>query len=429
MKKLLIVGAGVDQLPAIKIAKKWGHYVISTDYNPKSIGYKYSDNHHVVSTNDYKGTLNVAKKEKIDGIMTLISETAVPVISNIARELNLPCYSPETALAATNKIQMHKVMEAKNIRMPKSVFLSTYVEAEEAVCSFNYPIVIKPSNSSGQRGLKIIHSSNNNVLRDAFIEAKKYASDENVLIEEYIQGPEINVCTVVINKKVHTLSLSNRVTLKNPHFGIAIHHICEPTLPNKELECVSELAIKATEALEMVDGITYPQIIVNNGVPYLIEIAVRIPGGNMREIAMYKSGVDMVKVAIKQALGEVFLYDDMVTERSYNGVVVKHITDLNLKDFNFKIESLSGINEAKNQPYVKKCSFRYGIGDEIPKLNWSGGRFGVIITVSNSNKDAYERAQSVFDNLKINGLGLKEYDSDLIQNFDEIYTPIMNNYH
>jgi phosphoribosylaminoimidazole carboxylase (NCAIR synthetase) len=119
MKKILIIGAGVEQISAIKEAKKMGHFVIVTDMNPKAPGIKFADKFYEVSTTDAERNIEVAQKEQIDGVMTVCSETAVPTVAEVATRLNLQGFSPQTALFATNKEQMRKVVAQKGVRVAK----------------------------------------------------------------------------------------------------------------------------------------------------------------------------------------------------------------------------------------------------------------------------------------------------------------------
>lgn len=98
MKKILIIGAGIEQVPAIQIAKEMGHYVIISDMNMSAPGVKFSDSAYEVSTTSIDGNIEIAEKEKIDGVMTVCSETAVPTVAGVAEKMNLPSYSKDTAL-------------------------------------------------------------------------------------------------------------------------------------------------------------------------------------------------------------------------------------------------------------------------------------------------------------------------------------------
>lgn len=390
MKNILIIGAGVDQVPAIIMAKNMGHYVIASDINPQAPGFIYADKNYIVSTNDYERNLKIAKDHNIDGVLTLISETAVPVVGKICETLNLPGYDHNIAFAATNKNEMHRIMGIHNVPMPRSKDASNIDEAKEIMKNINPPWVIKPSDSSGQRGVVIFDDP---LKTEAyFLNAIKYSTDNKVVIEEFIEGPEINVTTFIQNGEVHILSLSDRVTLNEPHFGIAIKHICPPNISTELFNDVSKVAIEASKALGLKNGITYPQIIANPNGSKLLEIAIRIPGGNMRELAMYKSGVDLIEIAIRQALGEIFNIKD-IKQDNYEAVYIYHYTELDV-DEKIKIFSeISGISDVARMEGVKEVRCHLKKGDEIPKLNWSGSRFASVIIAS----DTLEECKSVFD--------------------------------
>ncbi len=398
MKKILIIGAGIDQVPAIIMARDMGHYVITSDINPNAPGFVYANKSYVVSTNDYKGNLKIATNEKIDGVLTLISETAVPVVGKICEFLNLPGYNSKIALAATNKNAMHRLMEKKNVPMPKSKEVSNVDEALSVLQIFKPPWVLKPSDSSGQRGVVIF---NDPKKVDAYlINAMKYSTDNKVVIEEFIEGPEINVTTFMQNGKVHILSLSDRVTIQEPHFGIAIKHITPPNLTPDLIEDVKDIAIQSSLALGLENGITYPQIIANPNGSKLLEIAIRIPGGNMRELALYKSGIDLIEIAIHQALNEPFNIDSL-KQKTYPAVYIYHYTQMDVKADLEIFKELYGINEVINLKDVKEVRCHLHKGDKIPKLDWSGSRFASIIIASGNLEDCKKTFDAAYSKLKI----------------------------
>jgi len=390
MKKILIIGAGVDQVPAIILAKNMGHYVIASDINPLAPGFNYADKSYTTSTNDYEGNLNIAKDHKIDGVLTLISETAVPVVGKICETLKLPGYNQKIAFAATNKNQMHRIMDENNVPMPNSKDASNIDEAIKIIKSIDPPWVIKPSDSSGQRGVVIFDDP---LKTEAyFLNAIKYSTDNKAVIEQFIEGPEINVTTFIQNGEVHILSLSDRVTLNEPHFGIAIKHICPPNINPELIQDVRNIAIKASKALGLKNGITYPQIIANPNGSKLLEIAIRIPGGNMRELAMYRSGIDLIEIAIHQALGESFSVEKLKQDNN-NAVYIYHFTELDVDEKIKIFAELAGISDVIKMEGVKEVRCHLKKGDEIPKLNWSGSRFASVIIAS----DTIEECKAVFE--------------------------------
>jgi len=390
-KKIQILGAGYEQVPAIQMAKEMGYFVISTDINPDAPGFKCSDASFIVSTNDFEGNLKIAVNEKIDGILTLISETAVPVLAKICAKLNLPGYDEDVAFKATNKLAMHKAMDAMNVKMPKFACAQNEKQFLKVIENIPLPFVVKPTDSSGQRGITLVNEMSQ--ARWAFFEAHKYAGDNTVIIEEFIEGKEINVTTIVINGDVKVLSLSERVTLRKQKFGVANEHLSPPEISPEMSNQISLMAEMSSKALGIKNGITYPQIIAGENGPVLLEIAVRIPGGKMRELAFYRSGIDLIKVAILQSTNN-FYYEKTHSSNKYKGVLVFHYTSLDIGDAD-KFHKVSGVEDALKIQGVKQFDCNLVPGDFYPNLSWSGSRFASLVIASES----VDKCKRIFNNV------------------------------
>lgn len=388
MKKVLIIGAGAEQVQAIEMAKEMGYYVICSDYNPKAPGVPLVDEFHEISTNDVEGNLKLVQDTKVDGILTVCSETAVPVIGKICDATGLIGVSYDTAMKATNKGDMRKAMEEYGVEMPARELISTFAQAENFIEKYSGPWVLKPSDSSGQRGTNLVHERED--LKWAFESAEKEATDNLVLIDQFIEGQEINVCAVVKNGEATILSLADRDTLPSPHFGIAVLHSAPPSINEAQAELVKKMAVDSMKAIGLENGIGYPQIIVTKDGPKLIEVAARMPGGHNREMALFLSGVDMVKFQIMVSMGEDFSIEDLKENQVYPAASIKLFTELNFPNIKGDVKSISGIDDIKKLPNVKDCYVNLSVGKPLPALTFSGGRFGAVITVGNSKAETLE---------------------------------------
>ena len=409
MKKILIVGAGIEQVPAIKIAKEMGHRVLVSDMSAQAPGIPYADKSYIVSTKDYEGNLKISSEENIDGIMTLCSETAIPVVAKISSKLGLPGFSERTAYAATNKGAMREAMLQQDVAMSPFIMATSLHQAIEFAQKISPPWVVKPSDSSGQRGTTFVNNIKD--IPEAFEFAVKYSDDKTALIDQFIDGPEINVTALLDKGKIKFLSLSNRVTLGAPNFGIAVRHIAPVHLDSEGQKQIMDMSIKAIRAIGLENGIAYPQILMSKDGPRFVEIAVRIPGGHMREVAMHLSGIDMIKTTIWQSLGMDLNSRNIKTESSYPSVSVKFITSKNIDIKNETVRKITGIEEALKDPSVKTCYLRLPVGKKVPELQNSVGRFGSIIVTGNSKKETLLKTEKVFDNIKVNERPLKEYSN------------------
>ncbi|MFT6245442.1 MAG: biotin carboxylase [Salibacteraceae bacterium] len=385
-KKILIIGAGVEQAPAIQMAKDLGYHVLTSDYNPDAPGMRIADQSFVISTDDKEGNLEVAIQNQINGVMTLCSETAVPVVGYICEKMGLKGFSEDTALKSTNKGSMRIAMEENRVPMPARAHIDLFSEAEEFTSEHSGPWVLKPSDSSGQRGTNLV--SERSKLLESFEEAKEYSTDDKVLIDQFVGGQEINVCAVVKNGEVHVLSLADRNTLPSPYFGIAINHIAPPALSTEEIDQVLEVVEGSIKAIGLENGIAYPQIIVSKDGPKLIEIAARIPGGYNREMAMNLSGVDMIKAQILLALDEDFSVQELVESPKHKSSGVKLLTSVDYPELvGATLKQIEGKEKVLAIPGVQACHFHIQTGDVIPHLENSVGRFMAIIAVGESKEE------------------------------------------
>ncbi|MCK9605232.1 MAG: ATP-grasp domain-containing protein [Methylomonas sp.] len=398
-QKLMIIGAGREQVPAIINARKLGYATVVTDINQQAPGFAYADYSEVVSTADFDGNLHVARQYQIHGIMTLGSEVAVPIVAKIARILGLPAMSEETALKATNKNAMRAAFKEFGVPSPVSEAVKTLVEAENFANQFGYPLVIKPSNSSGQRGVEKIGDWS--VLCQCFDEAIKYSTDGYAIVETFYAGPEINVTAAVVAGQITVLSLSNRVTAASPHFGIAVEHVFPPDISAQQASAVKAASILAIKAIGLKNGIAYPQVVVGNNGAQVIEIAARIPGGFMREVGLYMSGIDMIDVAIKLAMGCVFSLNDCVGVDPVPALSVRFMTELDYPIINRPVADIVGTGNAKNSPGILLVDINAGIGRLLPSLNSSAARFGAIIAQGQDRDEARRNSAAALSKISI----------------------------
>jgi biotin carboxylase len=259
--------------------------------------------------------------------------------------------------------------------------------------------VLKPSDCSGQAGTTLIHTQEE--LTAALAAAVSFATDRWAIVEEYVAGPEINVCAVVTRSKAHILSLSDRITADPPHFGIAIRHALPALLSAEQYQLVSEASLRAIEAIGLTEGIAYPQVLVGPQGPRVVEIAARIPGGNMREVAMWSSGIDMIRIAILQAMNESFTLEKERSSETYRGVAVEFITRLSVPE-NIRVAGeIRGLHEAEAMPGIKELQFKLKKGDDIPALTSSRARFGSVVAVGDTQQEALQRAASAARHIEI----------------------------
>lgn len=392
MQRLLVVGAGPSQAPAIRLASKLGYEVVATDVDPDAVGFEYADHAEVVSIDDVEGTVEVARRYDVDGAITLATDIGVPAVAAVRDRLGLPGVGPETAHRATHKGAMMDACRAAGTSIPAYRTAGDLAAAREFLNTLAGPVVVKPTDSAGQRGVTVVEGAPD--LDVAFEEAVAYASDDRALLQEFVPGPEINVTAVVSDGEINLLSLSNRITADPPHFGIALQHVSPPDIDEAEQAAVRRTAESAIEAIGIDTGIAYPQIVVGPDGPRLIEIAARIPGGQMREVAMYRSGVDQIRAAIYHAVGRSFTVEDVTVVEVSQAVAVRFFTELDVDEDLATFHRARNLADARSIPGVKDVEIRLSEGDDVPTLEDATARFGHVVAVGDARSAAIETANS-----------------------------------
>ncbi|MCR5641742.1 MAG: ATP-grasp domain-containing protein [Prevotella sp.] len=221
MKKLLVLGAGLLQLPVIKKAKEMGVFVIAADDDPNASGMAVADKAMVPGglMNEEK-LVAIAKEEKIDGVIHPCSEVAMNVLGRINDELQLSGISKEIAIRATNKHLMREAFEKYGAPSPKSIQTKDEEDAWNMFCNeFDTNAILKPSRNSGSRGIAKVEKG---ISYEQFIALYRRALDESrdhqVLIEQFIEGPEFSVEVIVWKCEPHVLAVTDKKTTEAPYF-------------------------------------------------------------------------------------------------------------------------------------------------------------------------------------------------------------------
>src|SRR5690625_3344443 len=158
LKKILLLGGSRQQIVAIEAAKKQGYYTILCDFLPDNPGQQYSDEFHCVSTTDKKAVLEIAKKREIDGIVAYGSDPAAPTAAFVAEKMGLPTNPYESVKLLTNKDKFRKFLARHDFHTPKAKGYSSVKTAMNEIKEFKLPVIIKPVDSSGSKGVSKLES-------------------------------------------------------------------------------------------------------------------------------------------------------------------------------------------------------------------------------------------------------------------------------
>lgn len=371
-KKLMILGASILQLPAIEKAKEMGLDVLVVDMNPDAVGFNVPGiEKEIISTIDIQAVISAAKRHRIDGIMTLATDMPMRTVAAVAKEMNLIGIDEETALKATNKAEMRKALQLNNVPIPKFYVVSNKDEYKEVVKQFDVPFIVKPADSSGSRGIfevKDIH--NEDLIVEAYEYCHPFSRVGDVVVEEYMEGPEVSVETLTVNGECHVIQITDKLTTGAPHYVEMGHS--QPTMLSKEIaEQISKVAKAANKAIGIKNGPSHTEIIVTKEGPKIVELGARLGGDNITtHLVPLSTGVNMVECCIKIALGEI----PDIKKKWNKGSAIRYF-----EQHAGVIDSIEGIDKAEEIDGVQQISIVHGVGEKVTEINSSGERMGFVI--------------------------------------------------
>lgn len=390
MKKLLIVGASVLQLPAVLKAKEMGLTVAVADYDPAAIGISYADKYYNVSTIDEEGIYRAAEAFGADGIMTLATDMPMRSIAYACEKLKLPGLRYDTAIKATDKGEMIKTFQEAGVAHPWFFVVKDETEFKTVINDISYPCVIKPSDNSGNRGVVI--AENVDTIYEAYEYSRKNSRCGDVVIEEFLLGREVSVEIIVWKGEPHVIAVTDKLTNGKPHF-IEMGHSQPAQFPEDVMTDIIRLAKDAVRALGNYSGAAHAEIMVTENGPKMIEIGARLGGGCINtHLVPLSTGVDMVENAIRCSLGE-----PPLTKRIFNkAAVLRHIPVET-----GRIKSISGVEEARSISGVKDIVFLKKTGDYIEHFIDGTNRIGMVIAQADTVEEGENICESALAYIKV----------------------------
>lgn len=399
-RTLLIVGGGIETVPAVKLAQRMGLHVVVSDMSPQAPALLAADACLPASTYDVPATVAAAKEyhqqRPIDGVICVATDVPLTVAS-VAEALGLPGIPLESARLAMDKLAMKQRFAADGVAVPWFCQIESAAQLEELVRERGLPLVIKPVDSRGARG--VLRLTETVDLDWAFAHARDNSPTGRVMIEEYLSGPQLSTESLVIDGVCHTPGFSDRnyelLERYAPHM-IENGGDLPSFLPDAVQWQVKELIGRAAASMGIVDGVVKGDIVVTDGEPRVIELAARLSGGYFcsHEIPL-NTGVDLVGCAIRQCLGE--RIDPAALQPRFQRAICQRY----LFPEPGEVVSVCGAEQAEQLPGVELCEVRVRPGDKVTPINSHPARAGVLICSGETRRQALTRTEAAVSTIKI----------------------------
>ncbi|MGL1891554.1 MAG: ATP-grasp domain-containing protein [Spirochaetaceae bacterium] len=392
---LHMLGGGPAQVSVIKRSKQKGFKVIVSDLDPKAPGFDFSDYNSLASTFDGEAVFKDAKRYRSSFLMTTGTDQPVLTAARVSKQLNLPYFlTPDQALIVTNK----KTMKTKMVDcgIPTMPFVLLYKDFKDnELDPLTFPLVIKPLDSQGQRGILKVYSIEE--IRDNFETVLSFSREDQILAEEYYESEEITVSGWVEDGKAITFIITDRVTIDNgPHLGVCISHRYPSLFHDKE-EKINSLVQSITDMIGLKSGPIYFQILAGDKGFIVNEIACRLGGAYEDEFIPAMCGIPLMDIMIEITAGIKY---NLLEQNQINNNLKGKI--LSLQMFFSRpgiLHKLDGMDKILTIDGVLNGSFLLKKGTVIGSRENSTQRVGYFIVISSTKAEVNRIILEVYDSL------------------------------
>jgi biotin carboxylase len=392
VRTVLFVGAGRHQRRAILQAKELGLRVAAVDRNPDAPGLKEADVAKVVDFSDVNAVLKATSRLSIDGVLTVSADRAVPVVAAVAEARGLPGIGTRAAHLLTHKVAMRRQLAEHGVPQPRFAAVRTLSETRRAASEVGFPAVLKPADSGGQRGVFRVESLDD--VDRHLHEALAASVSGEAILEEFVDGTEMNGIVIARGSEQILLTLSDRMRPPGIGFGVGWIHVYPPTIPPEQLSESEVIAERTVHALGLRNGIGFPQLIASpDGRVIVVECAARIPGGQMADLVRWAVGVDLVEVQIRMALGDP-LPDELVRPQFAQPLAIRFFTASPGPLPTGRVTRIGSLDKVLAFPGVVQADVYLQLGETIRPVRLDGDRRGYVIATGDTNLDALERAEA-----------------------------------
>ncbi|GIU94866.1 MAG: hypothetical protein KatS3mg012_1323 [Gaiellaceae bacterium] len=391
MKTVLVIGAGRYQRPVIRRAKELGLRVVAVDRNRDAPALHEADVGLVVDFADAEAVLEAIADLELDGVTTVQSDRAVPTVARVAAERGLPGIGVETARLMTNKVAMRRRLADAGVPQPRFATVETLGDARPAVAAVGLPAVLKPGAGSGQHGLFRIDAPEE--LDACLPEALAVSPGEPALLEELVDGTELNGIVVLRDGEALFVALCDRLRPSGRGFGVSWLHVYPPHLEGDRRIVAERVATEAARALGLRTGIAFPQLMAPpDGRILLVECAARI-GGMMAEHLGHALGVDLLETQLRLALGE-DLPPELLVPRREQPTAIRFLTAEPGMLRTGTVTRVGSLEPVLASPGVVDASIYAVPGETIRPVRVISDRRGYVIAVGTSREEAIARADA-----------------------------------
>ena len=390
-------------MQAIRYAREAGHRVVAADGDPQAVAFPFCDVAENVDFAEVDLVTELASRLGVQGILAVSSDRAVPPAAVVAGRLGLPGIGVDVAEVMTDKAAMRDRLEASRVAQPRYVVLADGIDVAKACRAVMFPAVLKPVDSGGQRGVFRVESVPQ--VERLLADVVAFSRSGRAMLEEFVEGIELNGIFVARGGEPKLVTLSDRLRPAGLGFGVGWIHSFPSALSRDVLERAEEVGDAAVRAVGLRDGIAFPQLIADDrGSIWVVEIAARIPAGQMADLVLFGTGINLFEVAIAQAL-EHPVPDQLLTPSHNRPIAIRFLTAMPGVLPVGTVSAIEGLDAVRTAPGVLAANLYFGEGTTIGPLQVDADRRGYVIATAETAERALELADRASEKLVVRTVG------------------------
>ena len=393
MKKIMILAGGNDQCALIEELRRYFNgevYIILVDMSSSVKAIPYADKFLPISTMDKEAVLNAAKEEKIDYILTACGDQPLSTMAYVSAKMGLPCYLTENEVRClTNKRYMKEKMIANGIPTAKHIYINKNSSIE--LHGFNYPLVVKPVDSNGSKGVKKVFAENE--LTVALNEAFSYSISGDVIIEEFKSGEELSVDVYVENNVAKLLSITASKKIKENEKSFTISQSYYPAPISYDENKVLEIVQQIVDVWNLQDTPLLVQMIVEENDYNVLEFSARMGGGSKYHLIQTLSGVNIMEKYVEMVMGE---KPQVNPKKQWNNAIMNYIY---CKPGIFS--KVVGVEELVTNGIIHSYFTYKTAPSRVEKSNTSSDRVAGFLIVGNTEKEVIQKLTYANQNIAV----------------------------
>lgn len=354
-----------------------GLYVVGIDPCEDAFCKDDVDAFEVVGGQDFEGTCAVVEKHGIDAIVTAATDKPLVMMARIAEKYGFPFFSVDTAKWSTDKFQMKQRFLEGGVPCAKGRLVKSVEETADMV----YPVIVKPRDNSGSRGVKLCRTKEE--LEQSMAEALEYSKLDSVLVEEFIEGPEYSIEGLHYDGKSEVIQFTEKKTTEFP-YNVELGHIQPANINEDNKQKIREIVAKIGKALKFENCPSHTELKINDRGIFVIETSPRLGGDYITStLVPLSTGVNLEDELLRISLGEgvnpaplAIQYSGVRFFAFEEGNVIKHVPDVKF---------------VRAWPHVVDFSFNLAEGQVVNRITSSLNRYGHLTLIA-GNRESIEDA-------------------------------------